>query len=71
MEQNTSNVLSVTVQVTYLALNVMAMNPVLIAMLEALNVLTVTAQEIESALIATMVLNGTGNVSVPLQFRNI
>ena len=50
MERNTLNVLSVTVQVTYLALNVMVMNPVLIAIWEALNALTVTAQGTESAL---------------------
>ena len=55
MEQNTSNALSATVQVTYLALNVMVMNPVLIVRWGALNVLTVTAQGIESALTVLMV----------------
>ena len=55
MEQNTSNALSATVQVTYLALNVMVMNPVLIAIWEPLNALTVTAQVTGSALTVLMV----------------
>lgn len=55
MERNTSNALSATVQVKYLALNVMVMNLVLIAMQEVLNALIVTAQGTENALTVQMV----------------